>query len=260
MFYIMGLVEGRTFWNGALPDIARPERRVLYAAMIETLARLPGLDPAAVNEGASILEKRIAARASDIEVMTRNRLTREDSRERTTQRLLAAAQKLIAKKGLSATTLEDIAEEAGYTRGAFYSNFAGKHDLFIELLRRDQVQTLAQLPPLRDDSLPIDVILKRAREFLGRSYRTNEAFMVWTEARLLAARDAKFRAKFKAMLTEERAQIDTVVEYLFQRLGTTPPLPAPAIVMGLTSLFEGLRLSMLSAAPPRPLSCKLRKA
>ncbi len=64
--------------------------------------------------------------------MRHKRLTTEDSRERTTQRLLAAARKLIAKRGLSATTLDDVAEEAGYTRGAFYSNFNSKGDLFIE--------------------------------------------------------------------------------------------------------------------------------
>ncbi len=67
--------------------------------------------------------------------MSRKRMTREDSRDQTTQRLLDAAQKLIAKKGLSAASVEDIAEAAGYTRGAFYSNFSSKGDLFIELLR-----------------------------------------------------------------------------------------------------------------------------
>ena len=70
--------------------------------------------------------------------MNYKRLSREDSRDRTTQRLLAAARKLIAKRGLSDTSLEDIAEGAGYTRGAFYSNFSSKGDLFIELLFRKQ--------------------------------------------------------------------------------------------------------------------------
>ena len=90
--------------------------------------------------------------------MNRKRLSREDSRDRTTQRLLAAARKLFAKRGLSDTSLEDIAEEAGYTRGAFYSNFSSKGDLFIELLRRDHEATNAQLRALRDDSLPLDHI------------------------------------------------------------------------------------------------------
>jgi Bacterial regulatory proteins, tetR family len=55
--------------------------------------------------------------------MNRKRLTREDSREATRKHLMDAAQRLTAKKGLSTTSVEDIAESAGYTRGAFYSNF-----------------------------------------------------------------------------------------------------------------------------------------
>src|SRR5580700_9892302 len=95
--------------------------------------------------------------------MSRKRLTREDSRDQTTQRLLDAAQKLIAKKGLSATSVEDIAEAAGYTRGAFYSNFSSKGDLFIELLRRDHMNTHAELNALRTDTLSLDQIQARVR-------------------------------------------------------------------------------------------------
>src|SRR5579859_2309393 len=90
--------------------------------------------------------------------MSRKRLTREDSRDQTTQRLLDAAQRLIAKKGLSATSVEDIAEAAGYTRGAFYSNFSSKGDLFIELLRRDHVKATEEFNALRSDDLPLDHI------------------------------------------------------------------------------------------------------
>jgi AcrR family transcriptional regulator len=77
--------------------------------------------------------------------MNRKRLTRQDSREETRQHLLDAAQRLIAKKGLSTASVEDIAEAAGYTRGAFYSNFGSKDDLFLELLRRDHNETHVQL-------------------------------------------------------------------------------------------------------------------
>ncbi len=48
-FYVMELVEGRTFWNGALPDLSPPERRAAYEAMVDTLARLHSVDPVAVG-------------------------------------------------------------------------------------------------------------------------------------------------------------------------------------------------------------------
>src|SRR5579859_3906595 len=168
--------------------------------------------------------------------MNRKRVTRKDSRERTAQRLLAAARKLIAKRGLSATALDEIAGEAGYTRGAFYSNFSSKGDLFIELLRQDHEATGAQLRALRDDSLPPGHIQQRIREIYRQMYRTNETFMNWTEARMLAARDARFRVKLDALLLERRAEAGELIEYLYGRVGIAPPLAPTAVAMGVNSL------------------------
>ena len=179
--------------------------------------------------------------------MSRKRLTREDSRDQTRQRLLDAAQKLIAKKGLSAASVEDIAAAAGYTRGAFYSNFSSKGDLFIELLRRDHEESHAELAALRSDALPLDLIQQRTREIYGRLYRNNESFMNWTEARLLAARDTRFRVKLNALFAEKRGQIAEFIEYFYQRAGVASPVPEEAMAMGFMALVEGVKLSMLSS-------------
>src|SRR5579859_309340 len=180
--------------------------------------------------------------------MSRKRLTREDSREQTTQRLLDAAQRLIAKKGLSAASVENIAAAAGYTRGAFYSNFNSKDDLFIELLRRDHLEAHLQLGALQDDALPLEHIQERVRELYVQLYRTDESFMNWTEARMLAARDAKFRGKLNALIAEKRAEIAEFVSYFYRRLGVAPPTPPTIMAMGFMSLFEGVQLSMLSGS------------
>jgi AcrR family transcriptional regulator len=179
--------------------------------------------------------------------MSRKRLTREDSRDQTTQRLLDAAQKLIAKKGLNAASVEDIAAAAGYTRGAFYSNFNSKGDLFIELLRRDHEKTHAELAALRSDALPLDLIQQRTRDLYGRLYHDNESFMNWTEARMLAARDAKFRSKLNTLLVEKCGQIAEFIEYFYQRAGVESPVPPAAMAMGFMALVEGVKLSMLSS-------------
>ncbi|MGH8975530.1 MAG: TetR family transcriptional regulator, partial [Acidimicrobiia bacterium] len=64
----------------------------------------------------------------------RNRLTREESRAQTRARLLESAAALFAERGFHGTSVEDIAERAGFSRGAFYSNFEHKADLFLALL------------------------------------------------------------------------------------------------------------------------------
>jgi AcrR family transcriptional regulator len=178
--------------------------------------------------------------------MTRKRLTREESRDQTRQRLLDAAEKLIAKKGLSATSVEDIADAAGYTRGAFYSNFGGKNDLFLELLRRDHQQATDELNALLSDEIPVEQLQSRTREIYSQLYRDNECFMNWTEARMAAARDAKFRVKLGTLMQEKRTQIAKFIEYFYARVGVTPPSSPEAMAMGFMSLVEGVTLFMLS--------------
>jgi AcrR family transcriptional regulator len=179
--------------------------------------------------------------------MSRKRLTREETREQTTQRLLDAAAKVIARKGLDGTSVEDIAETAGYSRGAFYSNFSSKEDLFIELLRRHHVQVTAELSVLRGSALPMEHIEARVIDFYSHLYRDNECFINWAEARLLAVRDARFRAKLNALLTEKREQIADFIQYFYERVGIAPPLPPQTMALGFMSLAEGVKLSMLSS-------------
>ncbi|MFD0887042.1 TetR/AcrR family transcriptional regulator [Streptosporangium algeriense] len=64
------------------------------------------------------------------------RLSREQSRAETRRKLLTAASELFAERGVNGTSIEQIAERAGYTRGAFYGNFDGKHELVVALLTR----------------------------------------------------------------------------------------------------------------------------
>jgi AcrR family transcriptional regulator len=179
--------------------------------------------------------------------MIRKRLSREDSREQTTQRLLDAAQKLIAKKGLEAASVENIAAAAGYSRGAFYSNFSSKDDLFIELLRREHEKFTAELNALRSSALSVDQVQRRIRDLYGQIYRDNESCMNWTEARMLAARDARFRSKLDTLMIQKRGQIAEFIEYFYGRVGVVPPVSPEKIAMGFMSLAEGVKLFMLSS-------------
>ena len=179
--------------------------------------------------------------------MKRVRLSREASREQTQQRLLAAAQSVIAKKGLAATSVEDIAAAAGYTRGAFYSNFRGKGDLFIELLRRDHRQAHEAMSEILVADLQPEQLEQRVRQMYGQLYRSNEGFMNWTEARMLAARDAKFRSKLNALMLEKRDFIAAFIVHFYQRVDVPPPTAPAELAMGLMSLVEGVKLFRLSS-------------
>ncbi len=65
------------------------------------------------------------------------RLTREQSRAQTRERLLEAARGVFARNGFHGSSVEEIASAAGFSTGALYSNFEGKEDLFLVLMERE---------------------------------------------------------------------------------------------------------------------------
>lgn len=88
---------------------------------------------------------------------TRTRLTRQESREATRHRLIAAAIELFAHDGVSATSLHAVAEQAGYSRGAFHSNFADKVDLSSAVA----AAVIAEVSPALEKALAADASSNR---------------------------------------------------------------------------------------------------
>ncbi|MDV7241672.1 MULTISPECIES: TetR/AcrR family transcriptional regulator [Rhodococcus] len=74
-----------------------------------------------------------------------SRLTRQQSHARTREQLLATAERMFLSNGYNATSLEAVAAEAGYSKGAVYSNFATKYDLGLEVLDRVRFARAASL-------------------------------------------------------------------------------------------------------------------
>ena len=96
--------------------------------------------------------------------MKRRRRTRDEAQAETRRELLRAASRLFLRNGFVATSLSDIAEEAGVTKGAVYSNFASKEDLFLALLQEPLVSTEIYAPS-RVAGLEGGDALERGRRF-----------------------------------------------------------------------------------------------
>ena len=71
------------------------------------------------------------------------RLTRKQSQQATREKLRAAAGSVIASNGIGGTGVEDIARNAGFSRGAFYANYRDKPELLIDLLADRQLREIA---------------------------------------------------------------------------------------------------------------------
>jgi AcrR family transcriptional regulator len=82
------------------------------------------------------------------------RRTRDEQRQETREQLLAAAERVFAGRGYHGASVAEIADAAGYTIGALYSNFSGKEALFLALLDRRQADQGEALAASRGDVDP----------------------------------------------------------------------------------------------------------
>ncbi|RDS79310.1 TetR/AcrR family transcriptional regulator [Dyella monticola] len=184
--------------------------------------------------------------------MPRKRLTREESREQTRLRLLDAAAVVIAKKGLPATSVEDIAGHAGYTRGAFYSNFKSKSDLFVELLKRDHADIQQDLQQLLEADLSVEDLQQQLAQFYSQAYRDHTSYVLWSEARLHAVRDAKFRQRMNALCLEKRDVIAYFIEQFCRRMQTPLPAAAGDLALAMMALIDGMLYFNMSMPDQMP--------
>lgn len=185
----------------------------------------------------------------DFPAMKPIRLTREQSKDLTRERLLSAAHAIFTKKGYVAASVEDIVSAAGYTRGAFYSNFRSKAELLIELLKRDHEEAEADLQKIFESGGTREQMEAHALEYYSQFFRNNPAFLLWGEAKLQATRDAKFRARFNEFVKEKRDRFTHYILTFAERVGTPLLLPADVLALGLMSLCDGVQ--SYHAADPR---------
>lgn len=96
----------------------------------------------------------------------RRRRSREEQRAETRQRLLDAAAEVFAARGVEGASIDEVSERAGYSRGAFYSNFGGKPELLVSLSEQRLQRFADELVPVLRDTPDGDRIV-RAAQFLA---------------------------------------------------------------------------------------------
>ncbi len=72
------------------------------------------------------------------------RLTRKEKQEQTRSCLMKSASRVFARRGMSGASIDEVAEDAGYTKGAFYANFKSKEELFLAMLDESFSERVAE--------------------------------------------------------------------------------------------------------------------
>jgi AcrR family transcriptional regulator len=173
------------------------------------------------------------------------RLSRAESRERTRQELLAAAARVFAAKGFTGASVDDVAEAAGFTKGAVYSNFASKTDLMLALIE-DRIRRQSEIV---EDAFAGASLEEGLRELDARASGTTaldrEWMMLVGEFMLYAMRDERARVALAAEYERARGLSAAMIASKYAESGTTPPLPPRDIAILIESLGIGLGFQAL---------------
>jgi len=175
-------------------------------------------------------------------------LTPERRRAMTRQHLLDAAAIVFAKRGFHAATIDEIASYAGFTKGAVYSNFKNKDDLFLALLdervSREHALMAEALERAPDEnSTPIAEVEQRLQ--LGSAYWDDDFTTLYLEFILYARRNPEAREKLVAQLQREAEAEEDLIRHEYAVAGNTPPYPLKPLAAVTSSLFIGLQLRRL---------------
>jgi AcrR family transcriptional regulator len=141
---------------------------------------------------------------------------------------LAAAGRVFRELGYAGASLDAIAEAAGFSKGAVYSHFASKADLFLSLLEsRIEERAAGQRQALQQRGT--------VRSFIGQVFATSRADPEWRlavlEFRVVAARDPELQARYRKVHERTVAGIAEALATLFESRGIEPTLPLDTLAV-----------------------------
>jgi AcrR family transcriptional regulator len=167
------------------------------------------------------------------------RLNREESQARTRNLLIEAARDEIVKKGFALASVRDIADAAGFSQGAFYSNFP---DL-LELVQRHQSEERAKIEAALNhaDGEPAKALA--GIEKWAMTINSDPGFAVLAiELQLQALRSPSFAQGYNELNRKHRRALGVLVTKLFELLGRKLPADPVEIATGFIALGRGMAL------------------
>ena len=157
--------------------------------------------------------------------------------------LLDAAEELFARKGLLGAALDEIADAAGYTRGAIYSHFGAKEELFLAVIERQRqrfldgfTETIESFHRLSD--IDLDELANRWREMSSGTARAALGY----EFTLFLLRNPEARERLAEQRVETVRSLGNFISKNVARLGATLTIPAETLARVILAVNDGITL------------------
>lgn len=174
----------------------------------------------------------------------KTRKKQTEKRELTQTQLLDAAAKLFVQQGFSATSIDAIAESAGFSRGAFYFYYPAKEDLFLALFQRHEDRQLDALRTIVKAELPFAAKLQALEDFYAGLAHNRAWGLLLVEFRLFLARRAASEGRFDAMHRLYKEQLRAL---LIELLGEDTANPGRVLLV-LSAMVEGMSFQQVDPA------------
>jgi AcrR family transcriptional regulator len=180
---------------------------------------------------------------------SRLRLSRVQAKRQTRERLLEAARRVFVERGFHATTLDQVAEEAGYTKGAVYSAFESKADLFLAIFEeriRRRAEELRRIGA-RAGSLA-ELAQAGERLWIATLRNEREWSLLLVEFEVYAARDATLRERLAGIQRLLRSGMCETIEAVAAASGESLSVPAEQLTVATLALSNGIMIEGLTGA------------
>lgn len=187
------------------------------------------------------------------------RLTRAEQQALTRERLLEAAERVLARHGYTGASIDLIAAEAGFSKGAIYSNFESKEAIFLELTSIYMARGMAELEKALD--VGPEELSAALSEWLSAHQTDNECLLLVTELQLQARRSPAFAARYYTLQDQQARALASSLKRIFKASGAPMPMNAADLAGALIAVAHGLSLQRPqseSGAPGKVIETLIR--
>ncbi len=175
------------------------------------------------------------------------RLTRDEQKAQTRARLLEAAGKVFARRGYHDASVEEVAEEAGFSKGAVYSNFTSKEDLFVALLEQRCRRSLVELEAALNQERLTPARLRQLGDAQSVQMQEDGQWtLLFIEFWAHSVRDPRLRPRFAAIWHEARTGLAGLIARHAEEAGVALPVPPAQLASAAMALTNGFGLQLLA--------------
>ncbi len=176
-------------------------------------------------------------------VEKRKRLTREESRALTRSRLIAVGREHFLRYGLGGAVVEKIAEEAGYSRGALYSNFDTKEELFLAVIQEQETRRSEIFRSILNEKSSSQERLRKLRDTFADLVMERDWIVLHTEFEAEALRNERIRESFLRFYRRTIRDGEELIKELMKVSDVTLSLKPNEFIMAMLSFSLGLAVN-----------------